>query len=84
MINAASGTEQPIEKAIKVRTAQEALTLKPTCLQEAIIFFTFYCSNAGTFCEKNPRELSRLNLRDCEERAFDLSSEKVVTAHEFL
>jgi hypothetical protein len=51
VINAASCTEQPIEKAIKARTAQEALTLKPACLQEGIISSTFYYSDAGTLCE---------------------------------
>lgn len=51
--NAASCMERPIEKAIKVRTALEALTLKMHAWREDFFLFfcTFYCSNAGTFCE---------------------------------
>lgn len=49
-MNAISCMEQLIEKAVKVRAAQEALTLKTTCL-ERDFSGTFYCSNTGLFCE---------------------------------
>lgn len=49
-MNAAGCVEQLIEKAVKVRAAQETLTLKSTC-PERDFSGTFYCGNAGLFCE---------------------------------